>query len=226
VKVKIRMRTMVLAAALVAGAAGCSRCGADDAPGTDEAEGSGVPSETPEAPEAEAPSNGEAETGAAATDGTGDGEADAPNGTPTGGEEAAAAADDEMPPPAEPPRVDNTRSTECAFEVHRLVMATAVENREPVAVMGDVSASSEPVYVYAQIGNPDGPETTARFLWEHGGSDHTHEQTMDVGVSPTWRTWVRHRLLPTRAGEWTIRVFDADGCEAATTRFTAAAAAE
>ena len=90
-------------------------------------------------------------------------------------------------------------------------------------IPGDVPATEDPVYVYVQLGNAEGPETTARFVWEHAATEHTHEQTMDVGVSPTWRTWVRHRLLPTRTGSWTVRVFDAGGCEAATSQFTAVA---
>ena len=53
-----------------------------------------------------------------------------------------------------------------------------------------------------------GPAEPILVTWSIG--DFTYEVELGIGGSP-WRTWARKTLF--RAGEWTVRVTDADGRE-------------
>ena len=106
----------------------------------------------------------------------------------------------------------STEPMGCGFSLNRALAATDVQDREPVGVNGPFEASGQPVYIFVDVHNPDGPEQTLTFEWNHPASGHTYSQTMDAGVSPRWRTWVRHRVRDGQHGAWTVDVLTADGC--------------
>ena len=43
-------------------------------------------------------------------------------------------------------------------------------------------------------------------VWSDHESGLTFTQTIDVGQSPRWRTWVYHRMAPARVGHWRVEV--------------------
>ena len=108
----------------------------------------------------------------------------------------------------------------CGNTIRRAVVARGVEAREPVGTEGPFPASGEPLYVFMEVNNPD-TELVLEVRWFHDASGHQFGQRVTAGVSPRWRTWVRHRVQPTQAGEWRVEVRTPGGCLAAALTFAA-----
>jgi len=134
------------------------------------------------------------------------------------------APDDE---PEEPPasaveEVAVTINEGCPMSLNRLLLARRIEDREPAGTEAPFEASSDDaLYVYMDLNNRGGPDHQALITWQHAASEHEHSQSMDIGSSPNWRTWVRHRLNSRRVGTWTVEVAMEDGCELGTLTFEA-----
>lgn len=113
------------------------------------------------------------------------------------------------------------------LELLRLELALTIEEREPVHFAeGCVQTNDEvSTYAFLQVNNPE-EEVEVRVLWTHTASGHTHEQTLTVGVSPSWRTWGRHRLWEGKEGDWSIQVFAPDDTELGRIDFLAKTPAE
>ena len=93
--------------------------------------------------------------------------------------------------------------------INRLLLADAIEAREPIAHIGDVGANGDRVYLFMDARNPSGPDTTLTVTWTFDG-DATREvtQIVEVGPSPRWRTWVAKRFFARDVGVWHVEVFD------------------
>lgn len=135
----------------------------------------------------------------------------------TGSDEDPTPAAQEQEPPAPP-----TEPAACAGEIVRGVVAQDVQEREPVGAAGPFHADGEPTYVFLEVNNPDGPEKEYTLRWTYSGTDAApFTQTISAGVSPTWRTWARHRIREGQTGAWTVEVLNPDGCVAHTVAFEA-----
>jgi len=120
-----------------------------------------------------------------------------------------------------------TSRPDCPVALNRLLFTRAIADREPTAPATRFVANGEPVYVFMEIANPTGPEGTVRIEWAAPSGNNPAAQTMEVGVSPTWRTWVRHRVGGSELGEWSVTVSHAgSSCELGRGSFTAYGAAE
>lgn len=108
----------------------------------------------------------------------------------------------------------------CGATIRRATIARGVEAREPVGTHEPFEATGEPLYVFLEVNNPDA-EMELRVRWFHDASDHRFGQTITAGVSPRWRTWVRHRVQPSQTGEWRVEVFTPGECLATRLRFRA-----
>jgi hypothetical protein len=100
-----------------------------------------------------------------------------------------------------------------------LVIATAVEDREPVGAGETFPADVGQLFAWMRVTN--GADTTLRVVWTHG--DHRSEVPVEVGGSP-WRTWSSKQIPPEWTGSWTVEIQDADGTVVASTTFTVEAA--
>jgi hypothetical protein len=100
-----------------------------------------------------------------------------------------------------------------------LVIATAVEDREPVGAGETFPADVGQLFAWMRVTN--GADSTLRVVWTHG--DHRSEVPLQVGGSP-WRTWSSKQIPPDWTGSWTVEVQDADGTVVASTTFTVEAA--
>lgn len=115
----------------------------------------------------------------------------------------------------------------CPMTLNRLLLARAIEDREPAETQAPFEASSDyALYVYMDLNNRGGPDHQAVITWRHAATQHENTQTMDIGSSPNWRTWVRHRLGSRRAGSWVVEVAMEDGCVLGSLAFDAVAATE
>ncbi len=133
------------------------------------------------------------------------------------------ADEDNDPRIAEPSSVSDSAAMDdpalpCAGMVNRALIARRIEAREPVDTHGPFEADGEPVHVFMELNNPD-VEATMTVRWFHDGSRHQFGQTITAGVSPSWRTWVRHRIQPEQTGRWRVQVLAPGECLAAELSF-------
>lgn len=182
--------------------AGCSRGG--DSPPDDSAEAP----EAAESEESEAADNAEEP-------------ADAPPATPSSAERSGNAgrpgSDTLAAAAAETPSALDT-VLPCSRAVIRARMARKIVNREPTDTEPPYVANGEQLYVFLEIANEvEGSKWDV--TWRHPSSDHSFNQQIEVGVSPAWRTWLRHRIAPEREGEWFVDINAPGGCGATTVAF-------
>lgn len=92
------------------------------------------------------------------------------------------------------------------LDLHDLVVAREVVDREPVDVTTRFSPEDGRAFVHASIRN-SGPPTQVSFLWLRGNALYTAVE-MNVGTSMRWRTWSSAEVW---LGEWRVQVVTADG---------------
>jgi hypothetical protein len=117
-----------------------------------------------------------------------------------------AAAPEEMAPAAEP-----------FFGVGRLVVATGVEEREPVGVAETFEASVVRVACFLEATDVR-EDTTAAFVWYHEGEEISRVD-LPLGQSPRWRTYSTKKLGD-RSGAWKVEVRDASDAVVGSVSFT------
>jgi hypothetical protein len=93
------------------------------------------------------------------------------------------------------------------IELVRLVFARRVEGRNPADVGPRIATDSARVYAHAQLSNPGEPQSVT-MVWERDGKVR-HRFSLDVGRSPSWRTWSYLAAVPRNRGVWTVSVRDA-----------------
>ena len=91
--------------------------------------------------------------------------------------------------------------------IARSAFTSAVENREPVDKVGQLTNDKEKIYFFTEIKGLKGRTVTHR--WEHGG-DVKAEVSFKVG-SDRWRVWSSKNLQPQWVGEWIVTVMDDKG---------------
>jgi len=93
----------------------------------------------------------------------------------------------------------------------RIVAARQVEDREPVDTEGPFVGDGERVYIVMEFQNPRRSEQTVTLDWHFVDRDRQSTQTVDVGASSRWRTWVYRRLTHRTVGNWHVEVKSDDG---------------
>lgn len=91
--------------------------------------------------------------------------------------------------------------------VARAAITNAIENREPVGNLADVTTETEKVYYFTELRDMEGQTVTHR--WEHNGETFA-EVEFQVG-GPRWRVFSSKNLTPDWTGEWQVSVVDASG---------------
>lgn len=94
-----------------------------------------------------------------------------------------------------------------AGEVARAQFSTAIENREPVDEVAELSNAHNKVYFFTDLRNLDGQ--TVSHQWEYEG-EIMADVSFDV-AGPRWRVWSSKQLLPGWTGDWTVAVVDESG---------------
>ena len=88
-----------------------------------------------------------------------------------------------------------------------MLVAAAIEEREPVGSLDSLSTTTEQVYFFTEIVGLEDHTVTHR--WLHGGEVRA-EVPIAVG-GPRWRAYSSKKMLPAWTGEWVVEVEDADG---------------
>ncbi len=94
------------------------------------------------------------------------------------------------------------------LELSTIQFGTDVENRELVGADSTFSADVGTVFCYTHItGAQD--TTEIAHVWYYQDEEKAR---VPLGVRTSdWRTWSSKKILPSWAGEWNVRVEDAEG---------------
>lgn len=122
----------------------------------------------------------------------------------------------EQEPEQEPPQ-EAEQAPAPAFEISRTVIATDVQDREPMGADTVFTTADGPVFFYT-VFEGDFPETTVEHVWLYEDEEIARVPLTVRG--PRFRTWSSKQLRPDWAGQWTVKVVDAQGTEHATVHFT------
>lgn len=102
-------------------------------------------------------------------------------------------------------------------EVTTAVVATSVEDREPVGAAESFPADVGTVFFYTVLEGDFGDREIAH-VWLHEGEE-TSRVTLNARA-PRWRTWSSKQIMPDMTGAWSVRVEDTDGTVLRTVEFT------
>jgi len=106
---------------------------------------------------------------------------------------------------------------QAAPEVTRAVLATGVQDREPVGVAETFPMDVGTLYFYT-VFEGDFPEQTVRHVWLREGEEVGRVELRARG--PRWRTWSTKAIPSDWTGPWTVQVQDAQGNVLASREFT------
>ncbi len=106
---------------------------------------------------------------------------------------------------------------QAAPEVTHAVVATGVQDREPVGVAETFPMDVGTLYFYT-VFEGDFPEQTVRHIWLREGEEVGRVELRVRG--PRWRTWSTKTIPTDWTGSWTARVEDAQGNVLANVEFT------
>jgi len=103
------------------------------------------------------------------------------------------------------------------IEVTRAVVATGIEDREPIGESTTFSADVGTVYFFTEI-TGDFDETRIHHVWLREGEEVARVPLTVRG--PRWRTWSSKQIPPDWSGNWTVRVVLGDDQVLGTVDFT------
>ncbi len=128
----------------------------------------------------------------------------------------AAPAKEPVGDPAQPPAEEPTAS-DVQLRVKRLVVTSAIEQREPVAV--EALTADQKVVAFVELANAGADEGKVVITFERAGQAPVGNIELAVpGKQPRWRTWGNSRMVKT-AGDWEVVVSTEDGQELARQKF-------
>ena len=96
---------------------------------------------------------------------------------------------------------------QAADGVARSAFTTAIEDREPVDQVGQLTNEHSKIYFFTELRGMSGHTVTHR--WEQGGEVRA-EVSFNVG-GDRWRVWSSKNLEPSWLGEWQVSVMDEGG---------------
>lgn len=91
--------------------------------------------------------------------------------------------------------------------VTRAAFTTAIQDREPVDQVGQLSNDNTQIYFFTEIRGMEGHTITHR--WTQGGETRA-EVSFNVAGN-RWRVWSSKTLMPEWIGEWQVAVVDEGG---------------
>lgn len=95
-------------------------------------------------------------------------------------------------------------------------ITTAVENQQPVDKISTYPADFGKLYCFTRIVGAVN-DTTVTHVWFYGDNEMARVPLL-IG-SGNWRTYSSKRFLPQWAGQWQVKVLDAQGIELAVIPF-------
>jgi hypothetical protein len=109
---------------------------------------------------------------------------------------------------------------ESTVKVKRFVVATGVEDREPLVSSDALPSDGTAIYAFAELANPVGDSENVRVTFERkGGSERVGDVTLPIpAATPRHRTWAFTRFIRT-AGVWEAVLWSENGSELSRTSF-------
>jgi hypothetical protein len=101
-----------------------------------------------------------------------------------------------------------TTKQNATFKVASMVIATGVENREPVGVSGTLPSSTEKAYCFLEAKDV-AEDTQVTFVWYYGGKE-VFKIDLPLKKGPKWRTY-SHKNLRGQKGDWKVELKDSAG---------------
>jgi hypothetical protein len=103
-----------------------------------------------------------------------------------------------------------------AFTVARIVIATGIENREPVGVSETFPVSAGRVFCFLEATNIT-DDTEVTFVW-YLGEKEMFKIALPLKKSPRWRTYCYKNLMG-KKGDWKVELKDSAGNSVKTVSF-------
>lgn len=94
------------------------------------------------------------------------------------------------------------------FDLQRMVVAVAVEEREPVGVDDQFTADLENIYAFIEA-REIRRDTEVTMVWSRNGQE-VSRVSLAVRQGPRWRTF-SSITLDNRAGDWRVELLDEAG---------------
>jgi len=109
---------------------------------------------------------------------------------------------------------------ESSLKLKRLVVATSVQDREPVISGDALPSDGSAIYAFAELANPAGASENVRITFERkGGAERVGDVTLPVpGSVSRHRTWAFTRFIRA-AGVWEAVLWSESGTELGRTSF-------
>jgi hypothetical protein len=124
-----------------------------------------------------------------------------------------------LPAASAAPPLERGSAITSDLQVKRFVVATAIENREPV-LAGSLALGELPVFAFAELANRGSEAAQVVITFEREGSTQSvgHVELAVPGASQRWRTWGKSNLID-KAGKWSAVLRDQQGKELARAPF-------
>lgn len=120
----------------------------------------------------------------------------------------AAMAAMSMPAPARAQESSGDSPGDAGLSVERAAIAEEIQDREPVGEGTTFPADVGELVCFTKITGAEG-ETAIYHVWMRGGEEKAR---VELPVrSSSWRTYSRKKIPAEWAGEWTVKVEDAQG---------------
>ncbi len=100
--------------------------------------------------------------------------------------------------------------------VTRSAFTSAIEEKEPVDQIKELTTDSSKIYFFTEITGMDG--LTMIHRWEY--NDKVMAEVSFAVKANRWRVWSSKNLMPAWTGEWQVSVVDEGGNVLATESFT------
>lgn len=115
-----------------------------------------------------------------------------------------------------PAKAQGDAADVAGLTIGRLVIATSIEDREPVGVADTFSPDTPGVYCFLEANNI-AADIEVAFVWIHNGTEIL-ETPMALKAAPRWRTWAGKNLYGLE-GDWKVELRDASGTVLRTVEF-------
>jgi DUF2914 family protein len=119
-----------------------------------------------------------------------------------------------------PGKAASRHAVESSVQVKRFVVATGVQDREPLLSSDALPSDGTAIYAFAELANPVGENENVRITFERkGGAERVGDVTLPIPAStPRHRTWAFTRFIRT-AGVWEAVLWSENGTELGRTSF-------
>jgi hypothetical protein len=119
-----------------------------------------------------------------------------------------------------PSKPASHHAVESSVQVKRFVVATGVQDREPLISSDALPSDGTAIYAFAELANPVGESENVRITFERkGGTERVGDVTLPIPPStPRHRTWAFTRFIRT-AGVWEAVLWGENGTELGRTSF-------